>query len=88
MTLVDRLGTGFYDFFHEPALGFVAGPEQFGKGLAKGTQSLIKNTLSGLFGSASKFTDAVSGGLVKVFLFCFFLFDFLKKKRKLHSIFE
>eukprot|EP00008_Paramoeba_atlantica_P001223 CAMPEP_0201501974 /NCGR_PEP_ID=MMETSP0151_2-20130828/83881_1 /ASSEMBLY_ACC=CAM_ASM_000257 /TAXON_ID=200890 /ORGANISM="Paramoeba atlantica, Strain 621/1 / CCAP 1560/9" /LENGTH=1102 /DNA_ID=CAMNT_0047895529 /DNA_START=905 /DNA_END=4213 /DNA_ORIENTATION=- len=66
VTLVDRLGTGFYDFFHEPALGFVAGPEQFGKGLAKGTQSLIKNTLSGLFGSASKFTDAVSGGLVKV----------------------
>ena len=47
-------------------IGFVAGPEAFGKGLAKGTTSLLKNTLSGVFGSASKFTDAVSGGLVKV----------------------
>ena len=87
VTLVDRLGTGVYDFFHEPAQGFfilifmqvyffsfffqkfqgfVAGPEAFGKGLAKGTKSLLKNTLSGVFGSASKFTEAVSGGLVKV----------------------
>ena len=94
VTLIDHLGSGVYDFFHEPAqgsfcfrtskhihttkllflsihplstnIGFVAGPEAFGKGLAKGTSSLLKNTLSGVFGSASKFTDAVSGGLVKV----------------------
>jgi len=66
VTLIDQLGSGVYDFFHEPAQGFVAGPEAFGKGLAKGTTSLLKNTLTGVFGSASKFTDAVSGGLVKV----------------------
>jgi hypothetical protein len=46
--------------------GLVAGPEAFGKGLVKGTQSLLKNTLTGVFGSASKFTDAVSSGMVKV----------------------
>ena len=65
VTLVDKLGTGVYDFFHEPAQGFVAGPEAFAVGLAKGTHSLLKNTVTGVFGSASKFTGAVSDGLVK-----------------------
>eukprot|EP00002_Diphylleia_rotans_P002614 TRINITY_DN11657_c0_g1_i1.p1 TRINITY_DN11657_c0_g1~~TRINITY_DN11657_c0_g1_i1.p1 ORF type:complete len:3169 (-),score=588.83 TRINITY_DN11657_c0_g1_i1:265-9771(-) len=46
-------GNGMFDFFYEPALGIVKGPEAFAKGLARGTMSLIRNSIHGAFGSNS-----------------------------------
>ena len=60
VSLVSNLGTGVYDFFHEPAEGIVASPQDFAKGLAKGTTSLVKNTVYGVFNSASKITGTIS----------------------------
>ena len=57
------LGTGAYDFFHEPAKGIRRGPKEFGKGAAKGTASLLGNTFAGLGKAASGVTGAVGGGL-------------------------
>jgi hypothetical protein len=56
----------FFEIKSYNCKGLVAGPEAFAEGIGKGTRSLLKNALSGVFGSASKFTDAVSGGIVKV----------------------
>lgn len=63
ISLVETLGTGVYDLFHAPAEGIVTSPAAFGKGLAKGTWSLLNSTVYGLFNSAAKITDTVGRGL-------------------------
>jgi hypothetical protein len=35
ISLLKNLGTGVYDFFHEPILGLITSPRDFGLGLAK-----------------------------------------------------
>jgi len=62
VSLVSNLGTGVYDFFYEPANGLVKSPLAFGEGLAKGTESLFRNTLTGVFNSTSKITGSISKG--------------------------
>jgi len=59
VSLISSLGTGAYEFVHEPAAGMVASPKEFGKGLAKGTSSLLKNTLGGVLNSAQKIVGSV-----------------------------
>jgi hypothetical protein len=61
--LFSNLGTGVLDFFHEPAAGFVQSPAAFGKGLARGTSSLVKNSVYGMFNSVSKIVGAVGKGV-------------------------
>eukprot|EP00347_Sterkiella_histriomuscorum_P000566 403375355 len=61
---VNALGTGVQDFFYQPRQGFVKGPIQGGIGIIKGTGSLVKNTLIGTIGSASKMVSSVSKGLL------------------------
>ncbi|ETW04380.1 hypothetical protein H310_04665 [Aphanomyces invadans] len=61
--LVSNLGSGVKDFFYEPAAGMVRGPGQFVKGLTRGTESLVKNSVYGTFNAASKLTGSISTGL-------------------------
>jgi hypothetical protein len=61
--LVTNIGTGMLDFFYEPANALVHGPDQFGKGLAKGTLSLVKNSVFGTFNTVSKISGSVGKGL-------------------------
>ena len=61
--LLNDLGTGVVDFFYEPAQGMVNGPISAGEGIIKGTSSLIKNTVSGTFGTVSKLTSSITTGL-------------------------
>lgn len=60
VSLVSNLGTGVRDFFYEPAQGIVKSPQDFGKGLAKGTASLVKKSTYALFDTASKLTGTVA----------------------------
>lgn len=60
---VGNLGAGVLDFFYEPAKGLVSSPQDFGRGLARGTTSLLKHTLSGIFGAASKVTGKLAEGI-------------------------
>eukprot|EP01132_Coremiostelium_polycephalum_P010231 gene10231-12547_t len=60
--LFNHLGTGVKDFFYEPALGLIRSPKDFGKGLAKGSISLLKNSVYGLFNTLSKITGAMGKG--------------------------
>ena len=53
---VDKVGTGFFEFFNEPRKGFLKGPVGFGEGLAKGVGSLISNVIGGSFDVVGKIT--------------------------------
>jgi len=61
--LVGNLGEGVMDFFYEPAMGLVSSPQEFGRGLARGTTSLLKHTVTGIFGAASKVTGKIAEGI-------------------------
>ncbi|GAM28695.1 hypothetical protein SAMD00019534_118710, partial [Acytostelium subglobosum LB1] len=61
--LFRNFGTGVQDFFVEPAQGLVKSPADFGKGLAKGTSSLIKNSVFGTFNTISKITGTIGSGV-------------------------
>ncbi|PRP86239.1 vacuolar protein sorting-associated protein 13 family protein, partial [Planoprotostelium fungivorum] len=63
VSLVSNLGTGVYDFFYEPAQGLVRSPEDFAHGLAKGTKSLVKRSVSSVFMTASKISGSLGKGL-------------------------
>eukprot|EP00026_Physarum_polycephalum_P000020 Phypoly_transcript_00020.p1 GENE.Phypoly_transcript_00020~~Phypoly_transcript_00020.p1 ORF type:complete len:3396 (+),score=660.90 Phypoly_transcript_00020:132-10319(+) len=61
--LVGNLGTGVADFFYEPAQGLVKSPKDFSVGLAKGTTSLVKNTVYGTFNTLTKLTGTLGKGI-------------------------
>ncbi|CDW82625.1 ph domain containing protein [Stylonychia lemnae] len=75
---IQHMGTGVQDFFYKPIEGMVQGPLEGGKGLIDGTSSLIKNTVQGTFGSASKMISSVSKGL----LFITDDMDFINKREE------
>ena len=56
---LEQLGTGVKDFFYEPAEGLMKSPTAFGKGVAKGTMSLVGNTTSGVLGFTTKITCVI-----------------------------
>eukprot|EP01126_Amoeba_proteus_P003459 TRINITY_DN11154_c0_g2_i1.p1 TRINITY_DN11154_c0_g2~~TRINITY_DN11154_c0_g2_i1.p1 ORF type:complete len:1139 (+),score=230.91 TRINITY_DN11154_c0_g2_i1:137-3553(+) len=60
VNLISNLGKGFYDFFHEPMKGFVSSPQDFGLGIAKGTSSLVRQSVFALFDTASKLTGTIA----------------------------
>ncbi|CAG9310720.1 unnamed protein product [Blepharisma stoltei] len=62
MGLIDKLGSGVFEFINEPAKGFIKGPKAFAQGVGKGFKSLVGNAVIGGFGSVSKIT----GSLYKV----------------------
>ena len=64
MQLVTSVGTGVKDFFYEPAQGMVLGPAEFGRGVAKGTVSLVTGALGGVLDSASKITGNIGKGIL------------------------
>lgn len=63
VSLVQNLGTGVHDFFYEPAHALVRSPEDLLNGLARGTTSLVQNTLYGIFNTLSKISGSLGKGL-------------------------
>ena len=57
--LIDKLGTGVYEFFNEPAKGLLQGPKGFVSGVGKGVKSLVSNVIGGSFESVSKITGSL-----------------------------
>jgi vacuolar protein sorting-associated protein 13A/C len=57
--LIDKLGTGVYEFFNEPAKGLLQGPKGFVAGVGKGVKSLVSNVIGGSFESVSKITGSL-----------------------------
>lgn len=66
---LDHISTGVKDFFYEPYEGIRRGSGmQFTQGIAKGTSSLVSNTVDGTFDAASKITATFGQGLAKISL--------------------
>jgi hypothetical protein len=59
--LIDKLGTGVFEFFNEPRKGLLKGPKEFVGGIGKGVKSLVTNVVSGSFDSVSKITGSLYG---------------------------
>jgi vacuolar protein sorting-associated protein 13A/C len=57
--LIDKLGTGVFEFFNEPRKGLMKGPKEFVGGVGKGVKSLVTNVVSGGFDSVSKITGSL-----------------------------
>ena len=57
--LVNKLGTGVYEFVSEPSKGLLKGTDEFVVGVGKGVQSLVSNVISGSFESMSKITGSL-----------------------------
>nr|CCA16037.1 vacuolar protein sortingassociated protein putative [Albugo laibachii Nc14] len=60
---LDHIGTGVRDFVYEPLDGLKVGAKGFRLGVAKGTASLVSNTLDGTFDAASKISGTFGQGL-------------------------
>jgi hypothetical protein len=54
--LVNKVGTGFIEFFNEPRKGFAHGPIGVGEGIVKGVGSLVQNIVGGSFEAIGKIT--------------------------------
>jgi len=63
VSLVNNLGSGVKDFFYEPAHGIISSPRDFITGTGRGTSSLIKHSLGGLFETTGKITGAIGKGM-------------------------
>lgn len=63
MGLFNNITTGLTEFVQAPMEGAINGPIELGKGLAKGTHSLIAHTVGGALNSFSQLTSGVSNGL-------------------------
>lgn len=59
--LVDKLGSGVFEFFNEPRKGMLKGPAEFVGGMGKGVQALVTNIVGGSFEAVSKVTGSLYG---------------------------
>ena len=60
-----NLASGVDDFFYEPYQGIVRSPQDFAKGVGRGTASLLKNSVFGLVDGISRITASVGTGLAE-----------------------
>jgi hypothetical protein len=61
--LFNDLTTGVKDLFYEPANALTRSPEDFSRGLAKGSLSLLSHSIHGTFNTASKITNTIGKGV-------------------------
>jgi len=59
--VVDKLGTGVFEFINEPRKGLLKGPKGFVEGVGKGVKSLLGNFVSAGFGGVQKITGSLYG---------------------------
>lgn len=64
ITFIDTVGTGFKDFYYEPANGFKKSYRDGGYGMMKGTGSLLRNTVGGTIGSIGKVSHSIGSALL------------------------
>ena len=57
--LIEKIGTGFFEFVNEPRKGLLKGPSQFGKGLARGFAGLLNGIIGGAFDSVGRISGTL-----------------------------
>ena len=68
VAVLGNLGTGIYDFFSEPASALLRSPRELHRGIAKGTHSLVRNTLIATAHATSKVSGTLGKGLAALSL--------------------
>lgn len=63
---LSALGSGFKDFFYEPAKGIAYGPKEFMRGLRRGSKSLMKKSIYALFNPIAGVSEQLSDALATV----------------------
>ena len=71
------LKEGVGDFFYEPFLGIIEGPEEFAEGLALGVKSLFSHTVGGAADALSRITGTIGEGVSALTMDD----EFIKKRR-------
>lgn len=69
IALLSSLSVGVRDFFYEPAHALITSPTAFGKigkGVVKGTVSLVSNTTVGFLGTGTTITRSIGRGFAKL----------------------
>jgi vacuolar protein sorting-associated protein 13A/C len=66
ISVVSSLGQGVKDFFIEPRDALLHDPSQFGKGVLRGTASLVRNTVKGVSTFGSTLTGSMGTGLALI----------------------
>ena len=66
ISLLGSVSSGVHDFFHEPHKGLVLGPKDYGIGIVKGTQSLMRGSVYGIFNTAAKITGSIGKGVANL----------------------
>jgi vacuolar protein sorting-associated protein 13A/C len=82
VSLISGLGTGVKDFFYEPAQGLVRSPRDFGKGLARGTTSLVGNSVASVFNTASLISSSLGRSLARLTFDPTFVADRLMQQQR------
>lgn len=63
MKLALGIKKGIGDFFYEPAMGIIHGPEEFAEGLATGVRSLASGVLGGTAGALGRIGNRLGSGV-------------------------
>jgi len=61
-----NIGTGFYDFFHEPAHSLVHKPRELLPSIKKGTSSLLKNAVFSIADSTNRFGSSLTKAATQI----------------------
>ena len=82
--LISNLGTGVQDFFQKPIQGIIKGPLEGAVGVVDGSFSLVRHTVDGTFGAASKITSGISKGILHItqVILLFFIYIYTINRMK------
>ena len=83
--LARNIGTGVEAFFYEPYQGLVLGPQDFVRGLGRGTSSLVAGFVSGTLNSTAALVSTASSGISYLSGDADFVRDRSFKMQKLHA---
>ncbi len=89
MGLFSSLGTGVKDFFYEPTNAIITNPSEVGKigrGVVKGTLSLVSNTAEGVLGTGTTITRSFGRGAAKLSMDETFILEREKLHRPARSL--
>jgi len=66
ISLLGSVRGAIRDFYHEPHKGWVISPKDYGLGIVKGTQSLVRGSVYGVFNTTAKITGSIGKGMANL----------------------
>lgn len=83
MSFMHSLGSGMWDFVSAPAVSLLQNPKEFTRGVAKGTASLLSNTIFAFSNAASRMSGAAAKGVAALALDAEYLAELQRRQQEL-----